>query len=204
MWKPGEWDGGKGVDVRTTRNLDIAGPDGCGPAYPPPAQRSPATLSRGVDLSDAPISRLLFPPRIEKLLGSRDFYVQSMVPGVVIPAVVGAVVVLPGFQVPLSQVGWLQQISIYVLTPTAATQLLYTVRINQGPVAGFEALAMPPGVANAVFIPRNRVRVNIPNNALVDMIVTNVNGAGPWTVGHELAGWYHAESAELRAWNLDV
>jgi hypothetical protein len=34
------------------------------------------------------------------------------------------------------------------------------------------------------------------------MRITNINGAGPWTVGALLAGWYHPLAAEEALWGL--
>jgi len=148
------------------------------------------------------ISRIVFPPRIEKLAASVDFAVRDYI--MVLPAVIGGIVqsVALSFTVPTGQVGWLQQFSLYTLTQTAATRAQWTVRINGGPVPGFDAAQNPPGIANFVYITSDDMRVRVPGGATIDIVVTNLSGAA-LTVGGDLAGWYHPESAEQRAWGLD-
>ena len=145
----------------------------------------------------SPHARLVFPPRIEKLLSSQDFTGADF--AMTLPAGVGATVVSTNlqFQVPQSMVGWLQFFSLYVLSQTANTAATFTVRINQGPVAGLTK-QNPPGVANLVLREFTDIRVRIPNGGLVDVVVTNLNANGPWTVGGEISGWYHPQADEQR------
>lgn len=146
----------------------------------------------------SPMQRLVYPPRIEKLLSSQDFNVSDF--AMVLAAGAGSVVTSQAlrFQVPQSQVGWLQQFTMYVLAPLATTDIRFTVRINEGPVSGFTNKQPPPGAANLILIDINDIRVRIPNGATVDVLVTNNSAAGPWTVGGSLAGWYHPLADELR------
>lgn len=158
-------------------------------------QLPPVELSQ----ADAPYTRLIFPPRIEKLPESRDFNIQDY--SLVIPAGAGNSVQGPSFILPESQVGWLQNAGLYLLTPTALTSVTLIVRINEGPVPGFDNLQNAPGIANFVIFPaEDDMRVRIPNHAKVDFIIVNNNANGPWTGGGFLGGWYHPESAELRQW----
>jgi hypothetical protein len=139
---------------------------------------------------------------MEKLASSQDFRIRNF--QLVLAAGAGSEVTLAGFQLPQGQVGWLQVFSLYVLTPTAATDVRWQVRINQGPVPGWESVANPPGIAQFIVIGDDDMRVRLPGNCLVDVLITNQNASGPWTVGAELQGWYHPEIAERRAWNLDL
>jgi hypothetical protein len=199
------FDPARSVDVETARRMRFPSPGvqlhqgyhggpqqeyaGGGPQLPPV----------DVSMADTPYTRLIFPPRIEKLPESRDFNVQNY--ALVIPAGLGSVVQGPSFIIPESQVGWLQNAGLYLLTPTALTSVTLIVRINEGPVPGFDNLQNAPGIANFVLFPvEDDMRVRIPNHAKVDFIIVNNNANGPWTGGGFLGGWYHPDSAELRQW----
>lgn len=144
----------------------------------------------------SPFARMIFPPRIEKLLSSVDF--QAVDFAVALAAGVGSQATSPKllFQLPQTMIGWLQEFSLYVLSQTALTSVQYTLRINQQPVPGFDNLQNPPGVANLVLIDKNDLRISIPNNATIDVLFTNLNANGPWTVGGRFAGWFHPWDAE--------
>lgn len=184
-----------GQDVRVARHggyVDAAGQPTC-PA-PGGAPRLPPRL---VGAQQMGLQRIIFPPRIEKLNLSQDFNVNAY--NLALPAGAGSTVVLPGFQVPQGQIGWLQETFLYVLTPDATINATWTVRINQSPVPGFDNLIAPPGLANFYLIGTDDMRVRLPNGCYVDVLITNNSAAGPWTVGAGLAGWYHPEVAERRA-----
>ena len=123
----------------------------------------------------------------------------------ILPAGIGATVSSPTlvFQAPKDSVGWLQQFSIYTLTPSALTYASWAILINNGPVAGFDNVKNPPGIANLVEVFTNAMRVRIPMGAKVAIRITNIDGSGPWTVGGKLAGWYHPKVAEDRAWGIN-
>ena len=193
--------GTAGIDVRTNRGLAFT-PAG-GPECPPLGGYAPAASPTGPSLLDAPPIRLLFPPRVEKLAASRDFNVNTF--QLALAAVAGATVTSPllGFQVPKDQVGWLQNMSIYVLAPTALTVVQYTVRINGAPIDGFANLQNSPGILTEYREFINEMRVRLPMGCFVDMLITNLTAAGPWVVGGNLSGWYHPLVAEQRAWGID-
>lgn len=200
------WDGignPTGTDVALSRAMQGVLPSGMEQC--PPVPDSGIMLPpRGPDIPVSSLVRLIYPPRIEKLAASIDFSVRDF--AMVLPAGVGSTIVsaVLSFTVPTGQVGWLQQSSIYLLTPTAATTAQWTVRVNGGPVPGFDTTQNPPGIANFVYITADDMRIRVPSGATVDILITNLSAAGPWTLGGELAGWYHPIGAELRAWNLDV
>lgn len=155
------------------------------------------------DLADqSSFVKLLYPPRIEKLPMSTDFSVNDF--NMTLGAGNGSSVVSANlrFQVPGNQVGWLQQFQYYVLTPTANAAIQFAIRINEGPIPGFTKL-IPPGVANFILLEGNELRVRIPQGATVDIIVTNLNAFGPWTVGGMVAGWYHPEADERRIFGVN-
>lgn len=184
-----------GNDVRNARQGNFMSPSGV--ADCPTPGGAPQLPPRGPSADSIGVTRLIFPPRIEKLYVSQDFNTQRN--SLILPAGVGSTVVLPGFQVPQGMIGWLQQTYLYILTPTALTTATWTVRINQAPVSGFDNIINPPGIANFIIIPTDDMRIRLPNSCVVDVIITNNSAAGPWTVGAGLSGWTHPEVAERRA-----
>lgn len=156
----------------------------------------PQLVAQVGTLADAPPVKLIFPPWVEKIGGiSRDFYGASY--ELTLPA--SGTVVLPAVTMPSDQVGWLQQFSAYVLSPVAATRITYTLRVNQGPVAGFDNYRMIPGVANFILLDNDDLRVPVPQGGSVDVLITNGRAVAE-TVGAKVAGWYHPLAAELAVW----
>jgi len=144
----------------------------------------------------APLSRMVFPPWVYKLPMSQDFNANQFAS--TLGAGVGSVVVPTSFQLPGGMVGYVQIMGIYILSPTNNTDITFTLRINQGPVSGWDNIKFPPGVANFVVQNFGDLQVRAPNSALVDVLVTNNNASGPWTVGAKVSGWYHPEIEEKR------
>lgn len=190
-----------GQDVGVAAGVNAPSPNGMTPC-PPNPNAGPQLPPRGPDTAQSSTVRMIFPPRIEKLAASIDFQAANY--SLVIAAGAGKTVVVPGFQLSTGQIGWLQTFSLYTLAPTADTQLIFTVRVNGSPVAGYDNYRNPPGIANLVYLGVEDMRIRVPGGATVDLLITNTNAFGPWTVGGDLSGWYHPESAEVRAWNLDV
>lgn len=158
---------------------------------------------RGDVAARSGMQRLIYPPRVEKLASSQDFNVQDFAMTLGAGASTTVTSTNLRFEVPASQVGWLQYFAMYLLTPTASTSAQWTVRINDGPVPGFDNKQNPPGVANLVLIEFNDLRVRLPMGSVVDVLITNLNANGPWTVGGQLAGWYHSYADELRVFGED-
>lgn len=148
----------------------------------------------------APYSRIQYPPWQQKLPTSSDFVVLDY--AMTLAAGVGSTITSASltFAIPASMVGWLQNFSLYVLTPTALTSVKWTVRINESPVPGWDNYQNSPGVANLYREDYSDLQIRIPNGAKVDIIITNLNANGPWTVGGKLAGWYHSQQDEVRYW----
>lgn len=144
----------------------------------------------------APLTRNVYPPWVYKLPISADFnrnaYDASLGAGA------GSVIVPVIFTLPDGMVGWLQIFGIYVLNPTASTDITFTLRVNGGPVEGWDNIDNPPGVANFFVQNYGELQVRVPNSGKIDVLVTNNNLSGPWTVGAKIAGWYHPQSEEER------
>lgn len=167
-----------------------------------PAQPGHVRPPEGARPGAGPFVRLVYPPRIEKLPVSQDFNVQDW--NITLPAVVGATATSPAlvFQVPESQVGWLQELSVYCQGMTATTLFRATVRINEGPVPGFDDLQNSPGVANLYRDDKSDLRVRLPMRCRVDMVFTNLAAVAA-TIGGRLAGWYHPQADEIRVFGED-
>ena len=144
----------------------------------------------------APFSRQIFPPQTTKLPMSQDFNVNVW--SGVLAAGAGSVVVPSSFTLPGGMVGYVQIMGLYIQSPTNLTDITFTLRINQGPVSGWANIQFPPGVANFVVQNFSDLQVRAPMSCTVDVLITNNSGAGPWTVGAKIAGWYHPELEEKR------
>lgn len=144
----------------------------------------------------AKLTRQIFPPWVYKLPGAQDFNQNNY--NTVLAAGAGSVVVPVAFQLPQDNVGWLQIFGVFVLTPTALTNILFTLRINQAPVSGWDNIQVLPIASNGIVQNFNDLQVRVPNNATVDVLVTNQSAAGPWTVGAKIAGWYQSRHEEQR------
>lgn len=151
------------------------------------AQRGPA--------QDAPPVRNIFPPWVYKLPASQDFNSNRF--DLALAAAAGATVIPVTFDMPPTFVGYLQIFGIYILSPTALQDITFTLRINNGPVQGWDNIKFPPGVANFVVQNFGDLQVPIPDSAHVDVLVTN-NNANAFTVGAKIAGWYHPWNEEQR------
>lgn len=146
--------------------------------------------------AEYPFVRTIYPPWVYKLPISQDFnqtFYRS-----VLAAGVGAEVIPVSFQVAPSFVGFCQQFIIYALSPLATTDIEYTLRVNQNPVQGWSGIPLPPGATNITMLVNNDLQVRLQNEVTVDVLVRNLSGAGPWTVGAAIAGWTHPESEEQR------
>lgn len=158
---------------------------------------TPATFARPTGPAEqAPLVRPVFPPWVYKLPMSKDF--NRNVYTSVLAAGVGATVIPVSFDMPPSFVGFCQIFGIYALSPLATTDITFSLRINQGPVEGWENVTLPPGATNLTLQNFSDLQVRMPDACTLDVIVTNNSAAGPWTVGAKIAGWYHPESEEQR------
>jgi hypothetical protein len=144
----------------------------------------------------APLVRTIYPPWQRKLPSSVDFNQNEF--NAALAGVIGATVVPVEFTLPPTYLGYLTVFGIYILSPTVAQDVTFTLRINSGPVQGFDNVQFPPGVAN--FVVQNfsdEPICWIPDGAKVDVLVTN-GSADAWTVGAKIAGYFHARTEEQR------
>lgn len=151
----------------------------------------------------APYQRVVFPPYLYKLPDgrSKDFNVNNY--STVIAAGPAITVIPVSFALPGTMQGYVQIFGIYVLAPTANTNLTYALQINNAPVSGWDNIANPPGVANLVVQNFSDLQVAVPPGSVVSVAITNNNAFGPWTVGAKIAGWYHTEADERYYFGAD-
>jgi len=162
------------------------------PGGPPPQPTGQENAT-----NQAPFSRLQFPPWIEPLPSSLNFYQGDFT--VAVPAGIGAVVPVVSFTVPSNQVGYCQNLTQYILTPLDTMRLMWTLTINGGPVAGFDSLLNPPLQARALYIPLGNLRVRLTPGTRLALTITNLSGVA-CTAGGEIGGWYHDQLVEQQAW----
>jgi hypothetical protein len=166
-------------DIQTRlRNLPAA------PPQSPEARRE--TVGR---------TQVVYPPSVEKLPESVDFVAQDY--AIALAAVLNQTASSANlrFVLPPGNVGWLQGFTVYVLTPTALTSVQWQLRINGGPVPGW-TIQNSPGVANIYRDDFSDLRVRLGDSSVVDVLITNLNANGPWTVGGRIQGWFHSATAE--------
>lgn len=145
--------------------------------------------------NSAPLVRNVYPPWVYKLPTSQDFNAEAY--NAALAAAAGATVTITTFQLPATYVGWIQIFSVYVLSPTAAQLVTWSLLINGSPVGGWDNIQFPPGVANFGVRDFSDLQVRVPNGAQVSVVATNGN-ANAWTVGAKISGWFHSETEENR------
>ena len=183
VYLPGAFGGPVPPDVRAARDMGVL--------------RQPFG-GAGSGVGDAPYVRQIYPPWVYKLPSSTDFNANGFSEIIGAGAGTALVSALVSFRVPADMVGYVQIVGLYVLTPTALTDLTFTFRINQGPVPGYDNLIPPPGVANFLVQNYSDVQVRIPSGSTIDLLIRNNGAGGPWTVGGKIAGWYHPQVDEER------
>lgn len=93
-----------------------------------------------------------------------------------------AVTITPDYQAVVASV------NIFVDAPTNLIDVDWMLRFNQQPVPGWSQLTTFPRAANSISIEFGGP-VQVDPNTLIDVLVTNNNAQGPWTVGVEVTGW---------------
>lgn len=193
-FQDGRWD--RGSDIDATRRLDFPSP-GTRRIVQPGSQSPPLPPSVGTPGVDAPGRRLIYPPWIEKLSKSVDFRANDFVEAIGANATIAPLAWQ--FRLPTGAIGFIQQFTFYILQPGVTSSIRFTVRINNGPVPGWDDITTPPGISNFTIRTFNDMRVPVGSGGLVSVTAENLT-ANPETVGADIAGWYHPAAAEERAW----
>jgi hypothetical protein len=122
--------------------------------------------------------------------GAEFFYENSS--SIALAAAAGTVVDGPSLQLKPGQVAVVRSVVIFIDAPTLLTNVTFALLINGSPVPGMDRLREFPRAANNVSKEFDRA-IRIPNGSLISMTATNVDAAGPWTVGMEFGGWLWAQ-----------
>jgi hypothetical protein len=123
---------------------------------------------------------------------------SSLGAGTQLAAGIGKTLLLPElvYNPPENMFTVLRLASIFIDNPTAAENVIYQVRINRVVIPGFTFRFFPRIAANEStdfeFVLRD-----IPQQAQVDMLITNLAATGPWTVGGALSGWSYLKADEV-------
>lgn len=159
--------------------------------FTPMAETSPS--------QKATFTRQIYPPYLYKLPGGRstDFSADNY--NTLLPAVAGQAVVPVRFAVPGQNKAYIQIFALYIRSPSAATDITFILRVNDGPVPGYTK-RMIPGSANIIFLPYNDVQVETAPGDEISVQVVNNAATGPWTIGALISGWYHTETDEQAFW----
>lgn len=123
----------------------------------------------------------LFPPPGSRTLFASD---QANIAGA------GTSLSLPGCKVQLEK-GWcgvVRALQIEADAPVKATRARWSVNVNGKPAAGLNALALLWRDAASDARDLDNLRVELPDNALVEVVVTNIDGVAR-IYGAQLIGW---------------
>lgn len=166
--------GGVPVDVAGFRADPGAarGPGGYGPPPPPPS------YVVGLPTQDRPTA-------------ARDFQLFSTLTGLDLAA--GPTPFPDTVQLPGDQVGVIRSISILANSLLVTSDILYTLRFNQTPVAGWNRLTINPRAAGSVEVswPPQETAIPVPAGAKIDVVARVLDG-GTYQVSVALHGWWYS------------
>lgn len=128
------------------------------------------------------------PPEVEPIPTAKDFF--RILRTAALAAGAGNQVVSTALRYQASGgiVAAIKFVSIFVDAPTALTNVVWSVLLNGAPAPGFDALTFSPRVA-ANFERTFPCTIRVPPNTTVQVVITNQDAAGPWTVGASFGGW---------------
>lgn len=150
----------------------------------------------------APVGALqIFPPWLYPIDSAVDF--QPRADGVALAAGATETPADTVLQLPAGYAGVIRFVSIFVDSPTTALDVSWALRINGGPVPGWNNLRSFPRSANNISITFEGV-VQVPQNATIDITIVEHGGALAWTVGASYGGWQWPTAAELELYGRRV
>lgn len=168
--------------------LDIQADRGPGGKAPPPPG-VPMELQRSLQL---------YLPEVFPIPGATEFYRDEIVTVAVAGSFLPAALIT---QLPQNSLGIIRVYGVGVDDMTNATRLVFRLRVNQMPVPAWGAFRIFPGVA-ARATSSTDVWVVVPNAALIDVQIDNVDGAS-YQVGVNYSGWWWPESMD-RLWRGEL
>lgn len=152
---------------------------------PDPRAQSLGSLPRVLDI---PL------PWIERIADSQDFVGSGSVDTVAVET--GTAITNCSFRLGQGNIGVLRSVTFYVNNMLASTNLVFTIKVNGGPVPGYGAFTPFPRVAASISNGFD-MQFLLPSESKIEVFFNNVDG-GSYKVGAVFTGWQHPESSALR------
>jgi len=129
------------------------------------------------------------PPEVEPIPTAKDFF--RILRTAALAAVAGTQIINTAlrFQTTAGIVAAVKFVSLFADNPTALINVRWALLLNGAPAPGFDALTFSPRVA-ANFERTFPCTIRVPPSTTVQVVITNVDAAGPWTVGASFGGWF--------------
>lgn len=135
---------------------------------------------------------VVFPPTVQRPPEAGDFNRFGVFTGA---QAANTPAVVPGtpFQVPAGNVAVIRSLSLDVNNLLASSNIVWTLRFNQTPVQGWDALSQfPRNVAAAVLTwTPEETYIPVPEGVLIDVLVEVLDGA-TYTLGASYHGWFYS------------
>lgn len=133
----------------------------------------------------------ILPPWLYQTPGAREYYKSSALLGFNLPANSTVQVTFTDgsntLQIGAGQKAVLRFVSIFIQNPTTAASVFFTLKANNGPVAGWDAVPFYPVNASAE-IREFSDTIRFPQQTNITAFFTN-QSALAWTVGMQMSGW---------------
>lgn len=173
--------GGVPVDVETRGNKQL-------PAAP---HSEPLTK-----VADVPPYWLYKPPEGIDFYMNEEGSLPAGAGSTLILASVPAIFLTPNYE------GVVKSVTIFVNAPTTDFNAFFTLRFREAPVPGWDRLRTFSRAATNLSIEFGG-EVQAQPGTKIDVLVTNRNAFGPWTVGAEVTGWSWPRVARQRVFGRE-
>jgi len=186
---------GSALDIRSRGIGANLLPRGHGLAAP--ARGGAPNAGAGSGLAKVPKTAQIPPYWLYKPPEAVDYYFN--VEGV-IAAGAGSTLILtdtPAIFLEPNYEGVVTSVNIFVDAPNTGLGVIWALRFNESPVPGWDTLRTFARVANSISIEFGG-NVQVPGNTKIDVLATNNNANGPWTIGVEVTGWQWPKFARVR------
>lgn len=199
---------GPRVDLPSGESLDIlargrsqALPAGLGTRAAPGRAFGPAAGAPSDGIAQLPKTADVPPYWLYKPPEGVDFYFNQEG---VLPAGAGSTLILtatPPIFVRPTYEAVVASVNIFVDAPNTGLGAVWTLRFNESPVEGWDSLRSFARIANNLSIEFSG-NVQVKGGTKIDVLVSNTNANGPWTVGVEVTGWQWPRLARERTFGF--
>ena len=170
--------------------------------HPPAGNQAPAGSPDAVPQTIHTFNK--YPPWLYPPLGAIQFYIGSpslsFTPNTFsLPAGAGTAI-SPTQLVHTPSRGYkpvIKLMTIFVDNPTNTFSILWQLTSNGAPVPGWGLTSFPRTASNLSIDFAGTIR-DLPVDGVLGVTITNMNAAGPWTVGSVYSGWEYVEATERR------